>query len=46
MLTAAVAQWPTLPIATYTVDGDILTLVGGNGTVEPGKVYELILVKD
>lgn len=26
---------------TYTVDGDKLTLVGGNGTVEPGKVYEL-----
>ena len=25
----------------YTVDGDKLTLVGGNGTVEPGKVYEL-----
>ena len=26
---------------TYTVDGEKLTLVGGIGTVEPGKVYEL-----
>ena len=26
---------------TYTVDGDKLTLVGGNGTAEVGKVYEL-----
>ena len=26
---------------TYTVDSDKLTLVGGNDTVEPGKVYEL-----
>ena len=26
---------------TYTVDSDKLTLVGGNGTDEPGKVYEL-----
>lgn len=26
---------------TYTVDGDKLTLVGGEGTAELGKVYEL-----
>lgn len=26
---------------TYTVDGEKLTLVGGNGTAEPGKAYEL-----
>ena len=26
---------------TYTVEQDKLTLVGGNGTAEPGKVYEL-----
>ena len=26
---------------TYTVDGDKLTLVGGEGTAEVGKVYEL-----
>lgn len=26
---------------TYTVDGDNLTLVGGKGTAEVGKVYEL-----
>lgn len=26
---------------TYTVDGNKLTLVGGNGTAEVGKVYEL-----
>ena len=25
----------------FTVEQDKLTLVGGNGTVEPGKVYEL-----
>lgn len=31
---------------TYTVDGDKLTLMGGNDTVEPGKVYELSLVKE
>lgn len=27
---------------TYTVDGDKLILVGGEGTAEVGKVYELI----
>ena len=26
---------------TFTVEQDKLTLVGGNGTAEPGKVYEL-----
>ena len=26
---------------TYTVDGDKLTLIGGKGTAEVGKVYEL-----
>lgn len=26
---------------TYTVDGEKLTLLGGNGTAEPGKAYEL-----
>ena len=26
---------------TYTVDGNKLTLVGGEGTAEVGKVYEL-----
>ena len=26
---------------TFTVDSDSLTFVGGNGTAEPGKVYEL-----
>ena len=31
---------------TYTVDGDNLTLVGGKGTAEVGKVYELTLVKE
>lgn len=25
----------------FTVDGDNLTFVGGNGTADPGKVYEL-----
>ena len=25
----------------FTVERDKLTLVGGNGTAEPGKVYEL-----
>lgn len=25
----------------FTVDGDKLTFIGGNGTAEPGKVYEL-----
>lgn len=29
---------------TYTVDGDELTLVGGEGTAEVGKVYELTKV--
>lgn len=27
---------------TYSVDGDKLTLVGGEGTAEVGKVYELV----
>ena len=31
---------------TYTVDGDKLTLIGGEGTAEVGKVYELTLVKE
>ena len=31
---------------TYTVDGDKLTLIGGKGTAEVGKVYELTLVKE
>ena len=31
---------------TYTVDGDKLTLIGGEGTAEIGKVYELTLVKE
>ncbi len=26
---------------TFTVDSDSLTFVGGNGTADPGKVYEL-----
>lgn len=26
---------------TYTIDGDKLTLVGGDGTAEVGKVYKL-----
>ena len=30
---------------TYTVDGDNLTLVGGKGTAEVGKVYELTRAK-
>ena len=30
----------------FTVEQDKLTLVGGNGTAEPGKVYELTLVKE
>ena len=31
---------------TYTVAGDKLTLIGGKGTAEVGKVYELTLVKE
>ena len=31
---------------TYTVDGNKLTLIGGKGTAEVGKVYELTLVKE
>lgn len=30
---------------TYSVEGEKLTLVGGKGTAEVGKVYELMLVK-
>ena len=30
---------------TYTVEGDKLTLIGGEGTAEVGKVYELTRVK-
>ena len=31
---------------TYTVEGDKLTLIGGKGTAEIGKVYELTSVKE
>lgn len=31
---------------TFRVEEDKLTLIGGEGTVEPGKVYELSLVKE
>lgn len=31
---------------TYTIDGDKLTLVGGDGTAEVGKVYELTRVDE
>ena len=30
---------------TYTVDGDKLTLIGGEGTAEVGKVYELVKIQ-
>ena len=30
---------------TYTVDGDKLTLIGGKGTAEVGKVYELVKIQ-
>ncbi|MBE6619709.1 MAG: hypothetical protein E7626_08090 [Ruminococcaceae bacterium] len=31
---------------TFTVEDNTLTLIGGEGTAEVGKVYELTLVKE